>query len=139
MSLQPQQKTPTSRVIIFTPASTIPSKIREIFILSLGAESTAIHNNMHSLPTGWDITNMENLTTKAREYLATIVSNREHNKQQWEIIKNETVNKSKITTNNKGASGNPKRVKDCTLLEPHQKEIPKEIHQGKHTATRIAH
>eukprot|EP00957_Ditylum_brightwellii_P146146 11127432-Ditylum_brightwellii.AAC.1 len=92
---------------------------------------------MHSLPNGWDMTDMENLTTKARQYLATIVSNRKHNKHQWNIIKNEIANKNKPTTDKKRTTGNLKGNKDCTPSEPHQKEILKEIQQGKHTATCI--
>eukprot|EP00957_Ditylum_brightwellii_P202422 15330101-Ditylum_brightwellii.AAC.1 len=94
---------------------------------------------MTLLPSGWDTTDMEILTTTAREYLATIVSNRERNKQQREIAKSENASKNK--KDNKKTTTNPKKDQDSPPpnLELHQKEILKEIEQGRHTAARIAH
>eukprot|EP00957_Ditylum_brightwellii_P070538 5359428-Ditylum_brightwellii.AAC.2 len=83
--------------------------------------------SMTSLPSGWDTADMEILTTTAREYLATIISNRERNKQQRKIAKSENASKNK--KDKKKTTANPKKYQDCPPpnLGPHQKEILKEI------------
>eukprot|EP00957_Ditylum_brightwellii_P065691 4982585-Ditylum_brightwellii.AAC.1 len=88
---------------------------------------------MQCLPTGWETDHIERLTTLAREYLATVLSNRERNKLQQEIVKKETSSSTEKKTTDK----NPKTWqggKGKTELTPHQKDIFKEISQGKHTA-----
>eukprot|EP00957_Ditylum_brightwellii_P198793 15152480-Ditylum_brightwellii.AAC.2 len=67
---------------------------------------------MSSLPDGWETTNIELLTTLAREYLATILSNREHNKQQREISKKKTSSTSEKKTLDKGG----KRSDQASIL-----------------------
>ena len=79
-----------------------PAELRELFILSLGADFTSLHNTMSSLPDGWETDNIEELTTLARKFLATVVSNRERNKIQREMAKKENEGDDK----NSGTSTN---------------------------------
>eukprot|EP00957_Ditylum_brightwellii_P027008 2042497-Ditylum_brightwellii.AAC.1 len=72
----------------------IPQEIQDAFILHLVPEFTTLHNSMLSLLLGWDTNGMKILTTKAREYMATVKSNQERNKIQCEISKKESEAKS---------------------------------------------
>eukprot|EP00957_Ditylum_brightwellii_P141862 10808043-Ditylum_brightwellii.AAC.1 len=96
---------------------------------------------MHNLPSDWETNDLEKLTTKAREYLATILSSCEWNKQQREIAKSKLSTKSTEKKKKKDQGGPHKTNKEGTppTLEPYQKEILKKIKQGKHTAEHIAH
>eukprot|EP00957_Ditylum_brightwellii_P088289 6725908-Ditylum_brightwellii.AAC.1 len=57
---------------------------------------------MSSLPDGWETTNIKQLTTLAREYLVTVLSYRERNKQQREIAKKKTFSTSEKKMVDKG-------------------------------------
>eukprot|EP00957_Ditylum_brightwellii_P089982 6853090-Ditylum_brightwellii.AAC.1 len=81
---------------------------------------------MNSLPDGWETTNIERLTTLAREYLATDLSNRKRNKLQREIVKKEISSTTKKKTGEKGNT--EKGGKGWNQeLEAYQKDIFKEI------------
>eukprot|EP00957_Ditylum_brightwellii_P130749 9975465-Ditylum_brightwellii.AAC.1 len=91
---------------------------------------------MNSLPEEWDTMNIEQLTTQTREYLATVISNRAHNKLQRKIAKKKTSSISETKTGDKGNTSGKGGKNSHQELEPYQKEILKGIHQGKHTPER---